>query len=332
MPRYASLAILSALVLGLASSAPSPARAGIGNPIKKAKDAVTKEAKKGTKTEAQAKPCDQPVFDDVTVELTEARLSRMVETFHKMESILAPRMGLVEKRNKLMEDRGAIWDKNGEKIQNLEQKRDDVKGCYHEGYQRASEKELQEYSQRAMSDPKLLEKYKNLAMQNNAAAAAGDTAAQNRINAGMMEEMLPSSGDSAQVRKECGPVPPTTKEEDQINALDKQIQALEGEIRKIDDKSSETQAKGLGLTPVQMGTAFERIRGFRGSSKDAAEAQGGRKKKGDSGSSSDAKSDSKSDSGSDNSGSAAVPSQCGYTDVEAEALSKHATELVKYLN
>src|SRR4030095_13956472 len=204
-----------------------------------------------------------------TIERTEARLTRMVETFHKMESILAPRMGLVEKRNKLMDERGDLWGKYSEKIQNLEQKRDDVKGCYHNGYQRASEKKLQEYSQRAMSAPKLLEKDKNLAMQNNAAAAAGDTTAQNKINAGIMEEMLPSPEDSAQVRKECGPIPPTTKEEDQINALDKQIQALEDEIRKIDDKSAETQAKGLGLTGPQMGTAFERIRGFRGTSEDA---------------------------------------------------------------
>ena len=331
MSRHAHLALLSAFVLALALSAPSPAMAGIGNPIKKAKDAVTKEAKKETKSEPEAKPCPAPVFDDVTVELTEARLSRMVDTFHKMESILAPRMGLVEKRNKLMDERGAIWDKNGERIQNLEQKRDDIKGCYHEGYRRASDKKLQEYSQRAMSDPKLLEKYKNLAMQNNAAAAAGDTTAQNKINAGIMEEMLPSPEDSAQVRKECGPIPPTTKEEDQIQALDKQIQALEDEIRKIDDKSAETQAKGLGMTPAQMGTAFERIRGFRGTSKDAAEAKGERKQKGESSSDSDSKSDTKSDSGSDDSGSAAVHA-CGYTDDEAKALSKHATELVKYLN
>jgi len=330
MPRQA-LAPLFAFALALAVSAPSPAMAGIGNPIKKAKDAVTKEAKKETgQSETQAKPCAVPVFDDVTVELTEARVGRMVDTFHKMESILAPRMGLVEKRNKLMDERGAIWDKYSEKIQALEQKRNDVNGCYHNGYKRASEKKLQEYSQRALSDPKLLEKYKNLAMQNNAAAAAGDTAAQNRINAGIMEEMLPSPEDSAQVRKECGTIPPTTKEEDQINALDKQIQGLEDEIRKIDDKSSETQAKGLGLTPVQMGTAFERIRMFRGTSKDADAAKGERKKKGESSSSSDTKSDS--DSGSGDSGSAAAPSQCGYSDEEAKALSKHGAELVKYLN
>jgi hypothetical protein len=328
MPRQA-LAPLFAVAMALAVSASSPAMAGIGNPIKKAKDAVTKEAKKETgQSETQAKPCAAPVFDDVTVELTEARVGRMVDTFHKMESILAPRMGLVEKRNKLMDERGAIWDKHSERIQALEQKRNDVNGCYHNGYQRASEKKLQEYSQRALSDPKLLEKYKNLAMQNNAAAAAGDTSAQNRINAGIMEEMLPSSEDSAQVRKECGTIPPTTKEEDQINALDKQIQGLEDEIRRIDDKSSETQAKGLGLTPAQMGTAFERIRMFRGTSKDADSAKGERKKKGESSSSSD----TQSDSGSGDSGSAAVPSQCSYSDEEAKALSKHGAELVKYLN
>ena len=331
MPRYASLAILSALVLGLASSAPSPARAGIGNPIKKAKDAVTKEAKKETKTEAQAQPCAAPVFDDVTIELTEARVTRMIAGYQKMEATLMPRQDLVMKRNKVMEERNAIWDKNGERIQALEQKREDVKGCYQHGYEVAREKKMQEYSQRAMSDPKLMEKYKNLAMKNNSAAAAGDTAAQNQIYAGMYAEMLPSSEDSAAVRKGCGPLPPRTKEEDQLDALDKQIASYDDQIRKIDDKVAETQAKEIGVTPTQMGVVVERIKGFQGTSKDAQNANAERKKKGESSDTkSDSGSDGKSDSGS--SGSAASSSHCGYTDEEVKALTKHGAELSKYLN
>jgi len=331
MSRHALVAPLSALVLALALSAPSSAWAGIGNPIKKAKDAVTKEAKKETKSDTQ--PCTAPVFDDVTIELTEARVTRMIAGYQKMEATLAPRQDLVMKRNKVMEERNAIWDKNGEKIQALEQKREDVKGCYQHGYQVAQEKKMQEYSQRAMSDPKLMETYKNLAMKNNAAAAAGDTAAQNRIYAGMYAEMLPSSEDSAAVRKSCGPIPPRTREEDQLDALDKQVASYEDQIRKIDDKVAETQAKEVGVTPTQMGVVVERIRGFQGSSKDAEGAKSERKKKGESSDTkSDSGSDGKSDSDAGSSGSAGVSSKCGYTDEEVKALTKHGAELNKYLN
>jgi hypothetical protein len=330
MPRHVSLthaAILPAFVLALVLIVPAPAVAGIGNPIKKAKDAVTKAEHKDAPA-AQAKPCAPVVFDDVTVELNEARVARIISTFHKVEAITVPRPGLVEKRNKASDERGAIYDKHGDKIRDLQQKRDDVQGCYHDGYRAATDKKMQEYSQRALSDPKLLEKYKNLAMQNNAAAAAGDTAAQARVNAGIMEEMLPSPEDSAQARKSCGPIPPQTKEEDQIAALDKQIASLDEQIRQIDDKVADTMAKEMALTPAQTGTAIERIRGFKGSKPESSE--GGGRKKGDS--SSSTSSDAGSSSGSSDSNSAGSSSQCGFTDEEVKALDKHVEELRKYLN
>lgn len=332
MPRHPSLtyaATLSAFVLAIVLSAPAPAVAGIGNPIKKAKEAIGKGEHK--ESDAPAKPCAQVVFDDVTVELTETRVARLVSSFQKVEAIMAPRPGLVEQRNKANDERGAIWDKHGDKIMALEQKRDDIKGCYHNGYQAAQEKKLQEYSQRAFSDPKLLEKYKNLAMQNNAAAAAGDTAAQARINSGIMEEMLPSPEDSAQVRKSCGPIPPPSKEEDQVAALDKQMASLDEQIRQIDQKAADAQAKDSGLTPPQWGQALERIRAFGGGSNAASNSGGdSRKKKGDSSSSSS--SDTGSGSSSGNSSSTGPSSKCGYTDVEVKALDKHIVELRKYLN
>ena len=329
MPRHLFLAPAAAsfaLVLALVLSVPAPAAAGIGNPIKKAKEALGKEEHK----ESQAKPCQQVVFDDVTIELTEARVARLVASFQKVEAILAPRPGLVEQRNKANDERGAIWDKHGDKIMELQNKRDEVQGCYQSGYQAAKDKKLQEYSQRALSDPKLLEKYKNLAMKDNAAAAAGDTAAQARINAGILEEMLPSPEDSAQVRKSCGPIPPQTKEEDQVAALDKQMASLDEQIRQIDQKAANAQAKDSGLTPSQWGQAQERIRAFGGGSSAASNSGGdGRKKKGDSSSSSS--SDTGSGSSSSSSSSTGPSSKCGFTDVEVKALDKHIEELRKYM-
>ncbi|HKO22034.1 MAG TPA: hypothetical protein VJX91_05215 [Candidatus Eisenbacteria bacterium] len=335
MSRHAPLALLSAFALVLAWGMPAPASAGIGNPIKKAKDAVTHEAKKETKSE-NAKPCAPPVFDDVTIELTEARVSKMIASYQKVEATLAPRQDLVLKRNKLMEERSALWDKHGDKIQDLQGKRQDVDGCIQHGYEVAREKKMEEYSKRAMSDPNLMEKYKELAMKNNAAAAKGDTAAQNNIYSGMYAEMLPSSQDSANVRKDCGPMPPRTKEEDQIDALDKQIASYEDQIRKIDDKVAQTQSKEMGITPNQMGVVMERIGAFNGSSKDAKDDKDEGKKKGESSSSSD-KSGSGSSSGSGDqsasggdSDAGSTSAKCGYTEEETKALTKHAAELNKY--
>lgn len=330
MSRHAPLAFLSAFALVLALGSPAPASARIGNPIKKAKDAVTKEAKKEAKSE-DAKPCAPPVFDDVTIELTEARVSKLIASYQKMETTLAPRNDLLAKRNKLTEERNALWDKYGEKIQALEGKRQDVQGCYQQGYEAAREKKMEEYSKRALSDPNLMEKYKELAMKNNAAAAKGDTAAQNNIYSGIYAEMLPSSQDSADVRRGCGPVPSRTKEEDQIDSLDKQIASYEEQIRKIDDQVAQTQSKEMGVTPNQMGVVMERIGAFQGSSKDAS-ATKSEKRKGESSSDpSDSGSGSgdKSGSGSD-SGSGATAAKCGYTEEETKTLTKHAAELNKY--
>ena len=63
MPRHPSLtyaATLSAFVLALALSVPAPAAAGIGNPIKKAKEAIGKGEHK--ESETKAKPCETPAW------------------------------------------------------------------------------------------------------------------------------------------------------------------------------------------------------------------------------------------------------------------------------
>ena len=330
-PSAASLAMWSLLAGATLLLTASQVSAGIGNPMKKAKQAAEKEAEKAAgksddKSNSQsAQPCEQIVFDEYTVELTEARIVGIIDGYKKAADIAAPRAGLVEKRNKVMEERGKIWDKNGDKIMELQSKREDVKGCYHHGYQVAQERRAQEYAQRALSDPKLMEKYKNLAMQNNAAAAQGDSAAQARINQGILEEYLPTHEDSVEVRKSCGTIPPRTPEEDRIDALDKEQASLEQQIQQIDDRVAKAQSKAIGMKPGQWGVALERIQMFGGAKAQAPAASGGRKKKGESGSESD--SDSKSSESSGSSGSSASSSRCGYTDEEVKAIEKHADEL-----
>jgi hypothetical protein len=240
-----------------------PARAGIGNPIKKAKEKLEKKA-----VEQVAEPDEagnaESVFDEVTVELTEARISGILSGYEKAREVADGRPPLVEKRNKLGDERDKLDQKEGEKVRELQRNRGDVETCYHDRYQAAQDRKTEEYKTRALSDPALREKFMRAAQENNEAAARGDSAAIQRINAVFLAETRPSAEDSAQVRKSCGPLPPHSAAEDKLDALDQQIGALDEQIRDIDNRVGEAQAKQGGLTPEQWGIALERIRAYVG--------------------------------------------------------------------
>jgi hypothetical protein len=245
--------------------APS-AHAGIGNPIKKAKEKIQKSTQKAVEEPAEPEESGdtEVVFDDATVELTEARITGILDGYEKAREAGAGRPALVEKRNKLADERDRLDEKEGEKVRELQRKRDDVETCYHDGYQAARDRKGEEYKNRALTDPALREKFMRAAQENNEAAARGDSAAIARINAVFYAETLPSAEDSAAVRKSCGPLPPHSAAEDKLDALDKQIGSLDGQVRDIDDKISQAQAKQGGLTPEQWGVALERIRSYLG--------------------------------------------------------------------
>jgi hypothetical protein len=325
----ATLAVAGFWLVAIAA----PADAGIGNPLKKAKEAAEKEAQKAVpKTETQAPAGaaeEQLVFDDVTLELTEARLTAIETAFQKAGQIAAPRPGLVEKRNKVDAEMNKIQAESGEKIAQQHQKRDDVEGCYQQEYQQVRERRTQEYAQRAMSDPKLYEKFKNIAAENNAKAAQGDSAAIAKAQAGLLEEFLPTHDDSVQIRQKCGTPPPETPEEKRLVELDKELKSLDAQIQQLDESVAKSQAKESGMNPQQWGMALERIQMFTGSSTSGGgNSGGGKKKKGDS----SGASGSGSGSGSSGSGSSsASSSHKGFTEDEVKALERHREQLRKYL-
>ena len=129
-----------------------PALAGIGNPLKKLKEKITEKAAPQEEAE-EAIGDDTVVFDDVVIELTDARLDRIVAAFKASKAAGTPRPAAVEKLNRATEERGTLWEKHGEAIMELQRKRGDLDVCYHDGYQEAQERKTQEYSQKALSDP-----------------------------------------------------------------------------------------------------------------------------------------------------------------------------------
>ncbi len=265
MSRYASHARIDVpwfalLIASIVCVTLAPyAVAGI-NPLKKAKDAVTKPAEKKAAPTAQSD--EQVVFDEVTLELTNSRLDAMLSACKKAADAAAGRPALVEKLNKTSDERGKLDEKQGEAVRELQRKRGDVEVCYHDEYHKLMDKRRQEYAAKATTDPAILQKFSQLAQEQAMANAKGDTASLQRINDAMMQMMALTKDDSLRVKQKCGPIPPHSAAEDQLEAFDKQIASLNEQIRVVDENVAKALAKAGGMTQEQWGVARERLLGY----------------------------------------------------------------------
>lgn len=315
-----TLGQVAILILGAVSLAalPSVTDARIGNPIKKAK-----EIEKSVEHKAPASPdasSNQIVFDDVTVELTEARVQGIVTAYQKSSEAGAGRPALVTKRDQALDEKSKLLDKEGQHIQDAQAKRDEVKGCYEFEYNRALERRSKDYAQRALSDPTLAAARAKAAQDYNAAVRAGDSTAIAKAQAAAMSGMLPTKEDTLQIAQKCGTPPPPMAAEKRLAELDKQLASLDEQIRDVDQKVAAAQAKNGGLTPQQWGMATERIQMY-------LQKHGGHAKPS---SSSDSNSSGSSSSAKDSSSTTKLAHD-GYTDEEVKAIEKHLDELRGYL-
>jgi hypothetical protein len=262
--------------------------AGI-NPLKKAKDAVTKPAEK--KATPQANNDEPPVFDEYVLELTNARIEGILSACKKSAEALAARQPIVDKLNQVSDERGKLDEKEGEKVRDLQRKRGDVGVCYHDAYEGYIEKRRQELSAKAISDPSSMQEFTKVAQEQGMAQAKGDSVALQKATAAMMKWGAPTRDDSLAVKRKCGPIPPHSAAEDQLAAYDKQIASLNEQLRQADEKAAKEQAKATGMSDQQWGGARERILAFLGVYK----ADG--------------------------------PEPGGYSDAELDAMEKHLQEL-----
>jgi hypothetical protein len=263
MSRSPSSSIANPL-LGLAVAAGlsamivvSPARAGIGDFVRKAKDKATQTVDKKTPPTAQGD--HKVVFDEVVVELTDERLDHIVHAFKAVHDAGAGRPDLVEKLTKASDERNTHQDKYGEAIRNARNKRDEVELCYHDGYRAVTDKKTAEYQQKALTDPAIREKFTRAAQQYNAAAARGDSTAIQKLQSLLAETVGMSRADSEAVRAKCGAMPGRLAAEDRLDAMDQRIESLNESIRQIDEKVADAQANEGGLDRRQFAMALERI-------------------------------------------------------------------------
>jgi len=257
---FPALALFLVGVLSLALA--GPARAGFGDLVKKAKDKATKQ--EAAKEEGPPPQVDEIVFDSAVLELTEQRLTKFLSAYKKAGGASAARTELVAKVTAVETERNNHLDKHGDKIREIQGKRDDVEGCRQNGYKQAEERRMQEYAQKAVTmDPALLQKFTRIAQENNAAAARGDTSAVNRANAAIIAEMVPTREDTVAVQKKCGPVPPPLPAEGALAKLDSDLASANENLRAYDDKAAKDQAKESGMNVEQYSIALERIRNYR---------------------------------------------------------------------
>jgi hypothetical protein len=334
------VAVVVACLVAMAVA--SPANAGLGGLVKKAKDkaaqAVDKKAESPDESPdaaATAHPRGKLVFDDIMVELTEARVSHIIAAVEASAAITAGRPALVEKVEKLMQERHALEDKHGDAMRELRSKRGDVEVCLHDGYGEARDRRSAEYQQKALTDPAIREKFTRAAQQYNAAAARGDTTARQKLNEILMSAILPTREDSAAVEQKCGPVPPPSPAETQASALDKQITSTEEQIRDMDKKAADAQAKKVGLSEGQLAMALERIKMYLAWRKDHDPGKSGGSgggsggSDGSGGSGGSGGSEGSGDSGGSDSSSVKIASQVngGFTAEEIVALEKYLERL-----
>ncbi|HYJ33881.1 MAG TPA: hypothetical protein VE326_11740 [Candidatus Binatia bacterium] len=255
--KYGSAIMALALAF---TAAPASARIGIGNPVKKMKDKIQNKAEGKAAPGADDASAGPPTFDDVTLELTDARIAGIIDAYQKSKKFAAGRAPLNAKRTQLMDERNKLNDKEGDRMRELRGKRGDVEECYQGGYRAAADKKAEDYKNRALSDPALRDKFTKAAMQYNEAAAKGDSSAIQKLQAILTGEILPSKEDSAAVRAKCGPMPPKSAAEIKDEQLSKDIDAIDEQIRGIDEEVS--KVGNGGLNPQQWGTALERIQQY----------------------------------------------------------------------
>jgi hypothetical protein len=251
------------LALGL-TAATASALPGVGKLKKSAEEKAAKSA--GVSQEnGQEKGIDNNtvVFDDVTLELTGPRLERIIATYDKANSMSAGRSALVDKLNKAQDERSKYMDKHGDEIQKAREQRDEAERCRHDGLRQMTDQKMADYSQKALSDPAIREKYTQIALQYNAAAASGDTAAIKSAQDAIARVILPTREDTMEVYKKCPAVPAPLPSEAQLAAMDQEIASLSEQVRKFDDKIAQAQAESGDMTREQFGMAAERIQMYR---------------------------------------------------------------------
>ncbi len=261
MTRTRSVVLSLALAAAFAAGAALPAHAGWGDAIKAAKDKATKAVTKkaGGEAATAAGGGGKVEFDDVLLELTDARLEQVITGFKAGAVEGKSRAALVAKHQKTVEASDALSAKYSSAIQDADSKRSEAESCWHEVIHKRTKAREDEMSQKMQSDPAMRAKMMDLAMQMGKAQAAGDNATVAKLQQQMMDMSGPTKADTAAAQAKCGALPPRHPKAAELEALQEQSHDEETDLRGLDNKMLMNQSKSSGLTMAQFAMARERI-------------------------------------------------------------------------
>jgi hypothetical protein len=255
--RFAAL-LLAVAIAGLAAP---PAHAGLGDLVKKAKDKAAQAVvgKPSTGASQAGGAASPPVFTDDLLELTEPRLGQVLKGLEAGNKVLAGRAPLVQKRDRLQNEAGALIDQNGKAMDAAREKHDAAARCWSEFLDARKSERDEQMQQTVMNDPVMREKMMSLAMEMAEAQAAGDTAAMSKLQRQAAALTGPTHADSVAARQKCGAVPPPHPLDVKVQALQREAAATDEQLRANDEQSVEAQVKASGFEPAQFAMARERL-------------------------------------------------------------------------
>jgi hypothetical protein len=259
------------------------ASAQIGRLVKKAADkAVDKPV---DNTAATSGPGAAPKFDDVTLELTNDRLSQIIRGLSAGRAVLdgpPSRAQLVTRRDAAANQSAALSQGNTKAIEAYNQKHFEAERCRNDAIhasreknQKIADERQKELQSKAMTDPAFREKAMAIAQKMAAAQQRGDTAEMRRLAAQLSGAPLADDKtDSLAADKACGPLPPKPAAFAQIEQLDAQSNTLSDQIRKLEEKSQATEVKESGMNDRQFMMARERVEAYLSAMKYKSQPRG----------------------------------------------------------
>lgn len=271
-PHVARAAALAAAVLAVAVLV-APAHAGLGDMMNKAKKAlgtsVTPKSPEGAA--ASGGSGKVPEFNDVVLELTEARVAKIAEAL-KLDGPADQKRAALQKQQESVRDQmSAIQDKYGHEMDVARNKRDEVEDCYGRVLGPLQEQHEKEMQQKMMSDPALQKQMMELSQQMAKAQSAGDMETVKRLQDKLAGMAGNTHADTLAAQQKCGSIPPPHPQQAKLDALEKQSAALDEQMRGVDDGLRADHEKISGLNSAQFAMAQERLEMY------LAASQGGKK-------------------------------------------------------
>jgi len=256
------------------------ASAQLGGLVKKAKDKVVeqqveKQVEKRVNPVA-SDPGAPPKFDDVTLELTNDRISQIIRGLSAGRAVLdgangsPSRATLIAQRDDAARQSADLSQKSSKAFDAYYEKRDASQRCRNDAMdasrdkrQAANEARAKEFQPKAMSDPAFREKVMAITQKMAVAQQKGDTAEVRRLmielNGGAPEN---AKADSLAADKACGSLPPQPAAMAQSEKLNALANKLTEEIRLLEEKSAATEVKESGMNERQYQMARERIEAY----------------------------------------------------------------------